>query len=64
MFREHVGLRMPVEILNFIDRVAFHRRIHRAPGRSATRSAVIIDFIRRGIEQERASEGSISRDKN
>lgn len=56
MNKAHISLRIATDTLQAVDRIAFDRRILNAPGRSATRSAVIADLIRRGMEHHTATQ--------
>jgi hypothetical protein len=49
MEKAHISFRIPADALQAVDRIVFDRRISKAPGRSATRAAVIIDLIKRGL---------------
>ncbi|BCB17932.1 hypothetical protein [Bosea sp. ANAM02] len=44
-----ISVRAPVELVKSVDHLVFARRIPKAPGRSATRSAVIVDLLKRGL---------------
>ncbi|WID98148.1 hypothetical protein QO058_07870 [Bosea vestrisii] len=51
MEKPHITLRIDPGSLNAVDRMVFTRRIQNAPGRAATRAAVINDLIKRGLAQ-------------
>lgn len=46
-----ISVRIPAELMKSVDHLAFARRIRKTPGRSATRSAVIVDLLKRGLAQ-------------
>lgn len=45
MTKEHISVRVASEMLKEVDRRVFARRLQRASGRAATRSAVINDLL-------------------
>ena len=45
----HISFRIPEADLRAVDRIVFQRRMSKAPGRSATRNAVISDLIKHGL---------------
>lgn len=49
MEKSHITLRIDRGSLEAVDGIVFSRRIQSAPGRSATRAAVINDLIKRGL---------------
>lgn len=51
MDKSHISFRIPEAVLQAVDRIVFQRRVGKAPGRSATRAAVIIDLITSGLAQ-------------
>lgn len=56
MIKAHVSFRIPEADLLAVDSIVFQRRISKAPGRSATRAAVIIDLIKHGLAKSAATE--------
>lgn len=50
-----VTARFPLDVVEHLDRTAFERRLKREPGRSATRSAVLIDIVRSDAFAKRAT---------
>lgn len=44
-----ISVRVPTNLMEDVDRLAYSRRIRQTPGRSATRSAVIVDLLKRGL---------------
>lgn len=51
-----ISVRVPAFLMESVDHLAFTRRIQQTPGRSATRSAVIVDLLKRGLAQTSATE--------
>lgn len=49
MEKSHITLRIDRVSLEAVDGIVFNRRIQNAPGRTATRAAVINDLIKRGL---------------
>lgn len=46
------SLRMPDDLVEWVDHVVYERRRRRLPGRSATRSAVLVDLVRRAATEQ------------
>lgn len=51
-----ISVRVPTFLMENVDRLAFALRIRQAPGRSATRSAIVVDLLKRGLAVSAASE--------
>lgn len=51
-----ISVRVPSALIESVDHLAFTRRVRQTPGRSATRSAVIVDLLKRGLAQNAAAE--------
>jgi hypothetical protein len=58
MDKTHITLRIDRGSLEAVDGIVFNRRIQNAPGRTATRAAVINDLIKRGLAQNSRTTGS------